>query len=75
MVSLKWDEDEAKKFYESEARAEGRNEGMSEGKSEIVLELLKANQPLSLIAQVSKFSVERITEIGKQNGISVAANG
>ncbi len=75
MVSLKWDEDEAKKFYESEARAEGRNEGMSEGKSEIVLELLKANQPLSLIAQVSKFSVERITEIGKQNGISVVANG
>ena len=27
MVSLKWDEEKAKEFYESEARAEGRAEG------------------------------------------------
>ena len=58
-----------------EARAEGRAEGKSEGKNEIVIELLKAKQPISFIAQVSKFSIERIIEIGKQNGIPVAVNG
>ena len=58
-----------------EARAEGRAEGKSEGKNEIVIELLRAKQPISFIAQVSKFSIERIIEIGKQNGIPVAVNG
>ena len=51
---------------------EERDEARAEAKSEIVLELLKANQPVSFIAQVSKLSIEKISEIGKQNGISLA---
>ena len=50
---------------------QGRNEGRAEGKSDMVLELLRAKQPLDFIAKVSKFSVERIAEIGKMNGIPV----
>ena len=52
-----------------EVRSEGIAEGRAEGKSEIVLELLNANQPISFIEQVSKLSIEKISEIGKQNGI------
>ena len=45
------------------------NRGMEKGKTEMVLEMLRANQPLELIMQFSKFSRERIVEIGKQYGI------
>ena len=37
----------------------------------MVIELLRAKQPLELIAKVSKFSVERIAEIGKEHGLVV----
>ena len=37
MVSLQWDEEKAKEFYESEARAEGRAEGRTEGKTEMII--------------------------------------
>ena len=59
----------------NEGRAEGIEKGIekgrAEGKSDMVLELLRTKQPLDFIAKVSKFSVERIAEIGKMNGIPV----
>ena len=59
------------KTIRNEGRNEGREEGRAEGKNDIVLELLRAKQPLDFIAKVSKFSMERIAEIGKMNGIPV----
>lgn len=46
--------------------------GIEKGKTEMVLEMLRANQPLELIVRFSKFSKEKIAEIGKQNGIPLA---
>ena len=50
-------------------RAEGRAEGRDEGKTEIVLEMLKENQPLDFISRVSKYSKEKIAEIGRLHGV------
>ncbi|MBR3624196.1 MAG: hypothetical protein IKN43_12710 [Selenomonadaceae bacterium] len=47
----------------------GMEKGMEKATGNMVLELIKAKQPLSLIMQVSKYSAERIAEIGKRNGI------
>ena len=47
------------------------NRGRAECKSDMVLEFLRVKQPLDFIAKVSKFSVERITEIGRMNGSPV----
>ena len=60
--------------YEQELAARehlAREDGREEGKSEIILELLRENQPLSLISKVSKYSVDKIAEIGKMNGLVV----
>ena len=56
-----WDIDEAKYYWKEEAR--------DEATGNIILELLKAKQPLSLISQVSKYPIERIAEIGRMNDI------
>ena len=48
---------------------EGREEGREEGKSEMVLEMLREKQPLDLIAKVSKFSLEKIAEVGRLHGV------
>ena len=45
--------------------------GVEKGKMEMILELLRENQPLSLISKVSKYSADKITEIGKMNGLVV----
>ncbi len=56
-----WDINEAKYYWKEEAREEATGN--------IILELLKAKQPLSLISKVSKYPIERIAEIGRTNGI------
>ena len=48
---------------------EAENRGMEKGKIEMVLEMLREKQPLDLIARVSKFSLEKIAEIGKLHGL------
>jgi predicted transposase YdaD len=53
----------------AEGREEGREEGRAEGKAEIVLEMLKENQPLDFISRVSKYSKEKIAEIGRLHGV------
>ncbi|MBO6178306.1 MAG: Rpn family recombination-promoting nuclease/putative transposase [Selenomonadaceae bacterium] len=73
MARLEWNFDDAKAAWREEAIEEGIEKGMKSGEEKatgnMVLELLKAKQPLSLIMQVSKYSAERITEIGRTNGI------
>jgi len=49
----------------------GYNKGIREGKIEMILKMLKANQPVDLIEKFSDFSRTKILEIGKQNGITV----
>ncbi len=49
----------------------GYNKGKLEGKIEMILKMLKANQPVDLIEKFSDFSRTKILEIGKQNGITV----
>ncbi len=53
----------------AEGRAEGHAEGHAEGKAEMVLEMLKENQPLDFISRVSKYSKEKIAEIGRLHGV------
>ncbi|MBR3623777.1 MAG: hypothetical protein IKN43_10595 [Selenomonadaceae bacterium] len=55
----------------TDERDEGREEGERKGKTDMMLELLKAKQPLSFIAQISKFTVEQIAKIGRDNGIAL----
>ena len=51
------------------AEEKGRKEGREEGKIEIVQEMLRAKQPLDFIAKMTKFSSEKISEIGKLHGL------
>ena len=51
------------------AEEKGRKEGREEGKIEIVQEMLRAHQPLDFIAKMTKFSSEKISEIGKLHGL------
>ena len=53
-----------------EERDEARAEGRAEGKTEMVIEMLKAKQPLDFIARISNFSNEKISEIGRLHGDS-----
>ena len=41
----------------------------SGGKIEMVKEMLRKHQPLEFIAEISKFSTEKIAEIGKVYGL------
>ena len=45
--------------------------GVEKGKVEMILELLRKNQPLSFISEVSKYSVDKIAEIGRTHGFAV----
>ena len=48
---------------------EERELAREEGKIEIVQEMLRAKQPLDFIAKMTKFSSEKISEIGKMYGL------
>ena len=61
MARLEWNFDEAKAAW--------LEEGEEKATGNIILELIKAKQPLSLIMQVSKYPAERIAEIGRTHGI------
>ena len=61
MVSLQWDEEKAKEFYESEARAEGRAEGEN-GVMEAI-RMLKDNLPLDTIIENTGMTSQRLTEL------------
>ena len=47
----------------------GRAEGMEQGKVDIVLEMLRDKLPLETIARISKFSMERVQELGRMHSL------
>ena len=48
---------------------QGLEQGIEQGRIETVLALLKEKMPLDLIARVTKFSAEKIRDIGRMNGV------
>lgn len=52
-----------------EAKAQGMAQGMAQGKTDIVLEMLRGKMPLETIAHMSKFSLERVRELGKMHSL------
>lgn len=48
---------------------QGIEKGRDEGKTEIIIEMLKEKQPLDFISRVSKYSKEKIAEIGRLHGV------
>ena len=42
-----------------------------EGKVEMILEMLKDNYQIKIIAKISKFTIEKIKEIAKENNIAI----
>lgn len=63
---MKKEAHEAWKEYYME---EGREQGEEKATGNMILEFIKAKQPISLIMQVTKYSAERIAEFGRINGI------
>ena len=50
-------------------RAEGMERGIEQGKVAIVLEMLRDKLPLETIARISKFSMERVQELGRMHSL------
>lgn len=65
MAMLEYDENEAREAWKEYYK--------EEGKSEIVLKMLKANQPIELIKQFSDFTKAQIIDIAKVKGIPINA--
>ena len=47
----------------------GMERGREEGKVDIVLEMLRNKLPLEMIASMSKFSLEKVKELGKMHSL------
>lgn len=45
-------------------RAEGIERGIEQGKLDMILEMLKRELPVETIAQISKFPIKKIKELG-----------
>mgnify|MGYP000168244113 FL=1 len=52
-----------------EAEERGMQRGREDGKIDIVLEMLRGKLPLEMIAQMSKFPLERVKELGKMHSL------
>ena len=61
MVNFEWNQ---KDFEEAVLE-----EGMEAGKVAVVLEMLRDRLPLETIARLSKFSLDRVKEIGKTHSL------
>ena len=61
MVDFEWNQ----KDFEEAILEEGREEG----KVDIVLELLRDKLPLETVARISKFSLERVQELGRMHSL------
>ena len=48
---------------------QGMAQGMAQGKTDIVLEMLRGKMPIETIAHLSKFSLERVRELGKMHSL------
>ena len=48
---------------------QGMERGREEGKVDIVLEMLRNNLPLETIATVSRFSLDKVKELGRMHSL------
>ena len=55
--------------YWKEGIAEGRAEGVVEGKTEVVIQMLRKQLSLEMIAEVTNFTTEEVTAIAKEHGL------
>ena len=81
MVNFEWNQKDFEEAILEEGmerglergRAEGMKRGMEcgreEGKVDIVLEMLRDKLPLETIARISKFSMERVQELGRMHSL------
>ena len=65
MVNFEWNQ----KDFEEAIMEEGMERGREEGKVDIVLEMLRDKLPLETIARISKFSMERVQELGRMHSL------
>ena len=73
-ILKEWLDDSEKRGEErGEKRGEERGEkrGELKAKTEIIIEMLKANQPIEMISKFTKLTVDKIKDIAKQNDIIV----
>ena len=77
MVNFEWNQkdfeeasfEEGMERGRAEGMKRGRAEGMEQGKVDIVLEMLRDKLPLETIARLSKFSMERVQELGRMHSL------
>ena len=77
MVNFEWNQkdfeeasfEEGMERGQAEGMKRGRAEGMEQGKVDIVLEMLRDKLPLETIARISKFSMERVQELGRMHSL------
>ena len=83
MMSLRWNEKDAKKYWQKEAREEGHaaglEHGLSQGRSQgrmsatiaFIKNLISMRMPYSDIAKATNTSIEEVQRIAKENGLSL----
>ena len=77
MVNFEWNQKDFEEAILEEGmergmkrgRAEGMEQGREQGKVDIVLEMLRDKLPLETIARISKFSMERVQELGRMHSL------
>ncbi len=67
MMSLRWNEKDAKKYWQKEAREEGRMSATIA----FIKNMLSARMSYSDIAKFSNTSIEEVQRIAKENGLSL----
>ena len=79
MMSLRWNEKDAKKYWQKEAREEGHAAGLAQGLSQgrmsttiaFIKNLISMRMPYSDIAKATNTSIEEVQRIAKENGLSL----
>ena len=71
MMSLRWNEKDAKKYWQKEAREEGLAQGRMSATIAFIKNMLSARMPYSDIAKFSNTSIEEVQRIAKENGLSL----
>ena len=87
MMSLRWNEKDAKKYWQKEAREEGHAAGLAEGHAQglsqglvkgrmsatiaFIKNMLSARMSYSDIAKVTNTSIDEVQRIAKENGLSL----
>ena len=69
MVNFEWNQKDFEEASFEEGMERGMERGREQGKVDIVLEMLRDKLPLETIARISKFSTERVQELGRMHSL------